>query len=308
MTGADTAATRRLRVGVLVLPNEPWRVAEDRWRAVEALGFDHAWTYDHVVWRRLGDGPWFDGFATLAAAATVTSRLELGTLVTSPNLRHPAVLAKLAVTIGDLSDGRLTLGVGAGSAGGDAQLLGEQGLTPGQRMARLEEFVGLLTPLLAGEPVDHEGAYYRVHDAGLAPTYLADGRAPLLLAANGPRGMRLAASSGTGWVTDGRFYGLDDPTPERFRDEAASLLSRFVEAAAAVGRDATTMRRVVVAAPGAEPLSDPPAFLAACERYAAAGFTDVVVHDPGPLGRGDGAVGRIATDVLDAARDLPVAL
>jgi alkanesulfonate monooxygenase SsuD/methylene tetrahydromethanopterin reductase-like flavin-dependent oxidoreductase (luciferase family) len=297
----------RLRVGILLLPNEPWRVASGRWRAVEELGFDHAWTYDHVVWRRLGDGAWFDGLATLAAAATVTSTIELGTLVTSPNLRHPAVLAKTAATIGDLSGGRLVLGVGAGSAGGDAQLLGEHELTPGERVARFEEFVALLPPLLAGEAVDHQGTSYRVHDAGLQPAYLPDGSAPLLVASNGPRGMRLAATYGRGWVTDGGYYGLDEPTPARFRDNAVTLLRRFAAAAASVGRDATTMRRLVVAAPGAEPLTDPSTFLHACRHYAAAGFTDVVVHDPGPLG-GDGtAVRRVATEVLGAVQELPVA-
>ena len=73
-----------MRLGVLILPEERWSTARDRWRAAEELGFHHAWTYDHLTWRRFRDKTWFGAVPTLAAAAETTSRLRLGTLVASP--------------------------------------------------------------------------------------------------------------------------------------------------------------------------------------------------------------------------------
>jgi len=95
-----------MRVGVVILPEYPWAEAAHRWQAVEELGFDHAWTYDHLAWRSLADGPWYGTVPTLAAAATVTSRIGLGTWVLSPNFRHPVPWAREVMALDDLSGGR----------------------------------------------------------------------------------------------------------------------------------------------------------------------------------------------------------
>jgi alkanesulfonate monooxygenase SsuD/methylene tetrahydromethanopterin reductase-like flavin-dependent oxidoreductase (luciferase family) len=78
-----------LRVGVLILPDMPWREARPVWARAEALGFDHAWTYDHLAWRSLRDGPWFGAVPTLTAAAMVTSRLRLGRWSPIPRTGEP---------------------------------------------------------------------------------------------------------------------------------------------------------------------------------------------------------------------------
>ena len=83
-----------MRVGVVVLPQQRWSQAAPIWAAVEQMGFDHAFTYDHLAWRDLADEPWFATVPTLTAAATVTSRVRLGTWVASPNFRHPVPFAK----------------------------------------------------------------------------------------------------------------------------------------------------------------------------------------------------------------------
>ena len=70
-----------------------WSTARDLWRRVEELGFDHAWTYDHLAWRSLRDSTWFGAVPFLAAGAVVTERIRLGTLVASPNFRHPVPFA-----------------------------------------------------------------------------------------------------------------------------------------------------------------------------------------------------------------------
>ena len=106
-----------MRYGLLILPQARWSVAREQWRAAEALGFDHAWTYDHLTWRSLRDRDWFASLPVLTAAATATERLRLGTLVTSPNFRHPVPLAKELMGLDDISGGRITVGIGAGGTG-----------------------------------------------------------------------------------------------------------------------------------------------------------------------------------------------
>ena len=76
-----------MRVGIIILADERWSVAQRRWRLAEEYGFAHAWTYDHICWRDLVDGPWFGAVPTLTAAATATQSMRLGTLLTSVKAR-----------------------------------------------------------------------------------------------------------------------------------------------------------------------------------------------------------------------------
>ncbi len=95
-----------MRIGVIILPEDPWSRAMGMWKSLEERGFAHAWIYDHLAWRSLADGPWYATMPTLAAAALVTERIQLGTWVTSPNFRHPVTLAKDLLTLDDMSGGR----------------------------------------------------------------------------------------------------------------------------------------------------------------------------------------------------------
>src|SRR3954454_24713084 len=107
-----------MRIGIVILPDQRWSVAGRRWQRAEQDGFDHAWTYDHIGWRSLVDGPWFDAVPTLTAAAMVTRRIRLGTLVASPNFRHPVPFARSLLALDDVSNGRMVLGVGSGGLAG----------------------------------------------------------------------------------------------------------------------------------------------------------------------------------------------
>src|SRR3954464_11165712 len=111
-------------VGITILPEERWATGQAKWRRVEEWGFDHAWTYDHLAWRTLADGPWFATVPLLAAAAAVTQSIRLGTFVASPNFRHPVPFAKDVMGLDDVSDGRFLLGLGAGGEGFDATVTG----------------------------------------------------------------------------------------------------------------------------------------------------------------------------------------
>jgi alkanesulfonate monooxygenase SsuD/methylene tetrahydromethanopterin reductase-like flavin-dependent oxidoreductase (luciferase family) len=278
-----------MRVGIVILPDLPWAQARHRWRRAEEYGFDHAWTYDHLGWRDLVDGPWFDAVPTLTAAAMVTSRVRLGTLVASPNFRHPVHFAREVTTLDDVSAGRLILGLGAGGGGFDATVLGAEMLPARARVDRFAEFLELLDLLLREGRATWTGEYYAAADARAAPGCVQSPRAPFVVAANGPRAIRLAARFGQGWVTTGT------PTndPAAWWRSVAQARDRFDDALAATGRDADTVDRYLQLDAGPVfSLSSVPAFTEAVGRAAELGFTDVVTHWPRAAGwyEGDEAV------------------
>jgi alkanesulfonate monooxygenase SsuD/methylene tetrahydromethanopterin reductase-like flavin-dependent oxidoreductase (luciferase family) len=118
--------SRELRFGVLILQNLPYLTLVDWWQQVEVLGFDSLWVADHFVEPRRPKDIWFDGWTLLAAMATHTSGIRIGTLVTSITLRNPAVVAKEAMTIDHISGGRLQLGIGAGRTPLDHSMTGTE--------------------------------------------------------------------------------------------------------------------------------------------------------------------------------------
>ncbi|MFF5991467.1 LLM class flavin-dependent oxidoreductase [Prauserella flavalba] len=266
-----------MRVGIVILPEDRWWAAEPKWRAAEEYGFDHAWTYDHLGWRTLVDGPWFSAVPTLSAAAMVTSRIRLGTFVASPNFRHPVPFMRELITLDDLSDGRFLLGIGAGGIGYDTQVLGEPELTVRQRADRFIEFTEALDGLLRTDGYDHDGAFYAAKGARNLPGPVQRPRPPFLVAANGPRMMELAARLGDGWVTTGK--GAD--TLDEWWHGVGELTSRFEEALQLHGRDGAQVDRYLSldAAPVFS-LSSKEAFADAAGRAKELGFTDIVVHWP----------------------------
>ena len=149
-----------MRIGIAILPDQRWAEAKGRWQRAEEYGFAHAWTYDHLGWRDLVAGPWFDAVATLTAAATVTSRIRLGTYVASPNFRHPVHFAREVTALDDISEGRLLVGLGAGGIGFDSAVLGRPELTPGERVDRFGEFLELFGAILANPATTWAGAIW----------------------------------------------------------------------------------------------------------------------------------------------------
>jgi alkanesulfonate monooxygenase SsuD/methylene tetrahydromethanopterin reductase-like flavin-dependent oxidoreductase (luciferase family) len=288
---------QRVRFGVIILPDQRWQDASRRWRLAEEYGFDHAWTYDHLGWRTLVDGPWFDAVPTLTAAALVTSRIRLGTFVASPNFRHPVSFVRQLTALDDISGGRLTLGLGAGASGVgyDNKVLGDPELTVRERVDRFAEFAELLGLLLTSDHVSWTGHYYRAVGARNLPGCVQRPRIPFVMAANGPRSITLAARFGDGWVTTGT---PSDDLSAWWRGVGAGL-RRLDEALAAAGRDpARVPKYLSVDAAGVYALSSVGYLADAAGRAGELGFTDVVTHWPRPEGP---YAGR--ESVLEAAAD-----
>jgi alkanesulfonate monooxygenase SsuD/methylene tetrahydromethanopterin reductase-like flavin-dependent oxidoreductase (luciferase family) len=288
-----------VRVGIIILADERWSTARRRWRLAEEYGFDHAWTYDHIGWRSLVDGPWFDAVPTLTAAAHVTRRIRLGTMVASPNFRHPAHFAREVTALDDISDGRLLLGVGAGGVDYDAHVIGIAPLSAKARVDRYGEFLSILDGLLRDETVTTEGTYYTAVDARGTPGCVQQPRVPFVVAANGPRSLGLAARYGQGWVTTGGGPAASLDEWWRVVGESAR---RFDEALAAAGRDPSTVDRYVsLDACGTFSLSSVGFFAECAGRAAEHGFTDILTHWPRPADwyAGDEAVlESVVSDVL----------
>jgi len=295
-----------VRIGIVLLPQDRWSVARERWRRAEEYGFDHAWTYDHLAWRSLADEPWFATVPLLAAAAAVTERIRLGTWVASPNFRHPVPFAKDVMGLDDISGGRLVLGVGAGGEGFDAQVLGPPP-TRGERVARFAEFVGLLDELLTHPVTDHDGEHYVARGARMIPGCVQQPRVPFVVAANGPRAMRVAARHAEGWATYGPPSG-DGPVAQEWDawwSGLGHLVGRFEDAARDAGRDPAAIDRYLnVDASPLFALESVDVFEECVGRARGLGFTDVVVHWPRAQGvyAGREAVLEQVAARLDAVR------
>lgn len=288
-----------MRTGIVILPEHRWWIAEPKWRAAEEYGFHHAWTYDHLGWRTLVDGPWFGAIPTLTAAAMVTTRLRLGTFVASPNFRHPVSFARELLAIDDISDGRFVLGVGAGGEGYDTTVLGAKPPLPRERTERFAEFVELLSQLLTQDKVSYEGRYYQAVEARSFPGCVQRPRLPFLVAANGPKAMEVAARHGNAWVTTG------PPTDnhEEWWRGVARLADQFNETLLRCGRRTRVDRYLNLDSAPVYSLSSVECFTDAVGRAASLGFTDVVSHWPrhdGVFAGSETVVEQIAADVLPA--------
>jgi alkanesulfonate monooxygenase SsuD/methylene tetrahydromethanopterin reductase-like flavin-dependent oxidoreductase (luciferase family) len=294
--------TTRVRLGAVVLPEYPWPETRRIWTGLEQLGLDHGWTFDHHSWRTLRDRPWYDAVATLSAVAGSTSRMRLGTLVSTPNFRHPAVLAKQVMTIDEVSGGRFVLGVGAGAPGPDALVLGAAELSGRERAGRFAEFVELSDLLLRNRRTTYTGRHFTAVDAHMVPGCAQFPRVPFAVAAAGPLAMSVAARYADIWVTIG---GTRTPgtQPER---ESWQLLEKqlrgLLDACERHGRDPGEVGRLVnVSRIVTEPYSSDNRFVDIVGRCRELGFTDVVVNYPRTEGVFAGTEAAFESSVLAAS-------
>ncbi|MEV0048644.1 LLM class flavin-dependent oxidoreductase [Nocardia rhamnosiphila] len=265
----------------MILPEYRWSRAKDVWSDIEHLGYDHAWTYDHLMWRWLSDKEWYATVPTLAAAAAATSRITIGTLVATPNFRHPVNFAKELMTLDDISGGRLMCGLGAGAVGYDTRLRGDSPVTKAQRGARFREFVTLLDELLREPRTSFEGRFYTAEDVYLVPGCVQKPRIPFCLAATGPAGISLAAEYADVWVTTGIPNSFE---LEPYADALWGIkrqMSEVDKACSGIGRDPASLRRLLVTDVSVGGvLESVETYRDAVGRFEEIGFTDFVVHRP----------------------------
>lgn len=198
----------------------------------ETLGFDSLWVPDHLLlrWQEQTHGVW-ECWSLLAALAAVTHRVELGSLVACTAFRNPALLAKMADTIDEISGGRLIVGLGAGWDGPEHRAFD---IKNDRRVDRFEEALQIIVPLLRTGRVDFAGTYYQARECELLPRGPRPGGPPILIGAKGPRMLSLAATYADLWNAEGPVQGPEEISSRRSAADAACI---------AVGRDPVTLGR-----------------------------------------------------------------
>ena len=210
-----------MKIGLMVfLANERennTKRSYDSIRAVaqqaESDGFDSIWLPDHFFYRNPGEhtrGIW-ECWTMLSALAEATKRVEIGTLVTCNSFRHPAILAKMATTVDEVSHGRFILGVGAGWNEPEYKAFG---LPFDHRVGRFEEALQILKPLLRDGHVDFKGRYYQAPNCEIVPRGPRSEGPPLMVGSEGgPRMLKLAAQYADLWNTG--YMGKPETLAER---------------------------------------------------------------------------------------------
>jgi alkanesulfonate monooxygenase SsuD/methylene tetrahydromethanopterin reductase-like flavin-dependent oxidoreductase (luciferase family) len=275
-----------LDLSALVLPDRhpPAAFLEDV-RSAEDAGVRTVWTYDHLTWPQLAGSPWYGAVPLLAAAAVRTERVRLGTQVATPNFRHPVPFAKELMTLDQLTGGRLELGVGAGTEGPDAAVLGDPPRSLRERADRFAEWLGLLDQLLREPVTTVRGERFTAVDAHQLPGCVQQPRLPFTVAATGPRALALAARYGTAWVTYGPYGPQVEPAD--WFTALTEQSGRLTEVLAEQGRPATGLRRVAQFSLDTQwPFESAGRYADTLGRLADLGFDEVTVHWMRPDGRG----------------------
>ena len=240
--------------------------------AADELGFDWLLTSDHLVasgdHEPDPDGPIFEAWQLVAAWAATTKQIRIGVMVSGVMLRHPALLANMAITLDHISHGRALCGLGAGWFQREAEMYGIAWPSTGERLARLEEAANIARALFDEQRTTFSGRYYHVTDAVAAPkpiqSYL-----PLLLGGGGERRtMRIAARHADIWNTFG--------SPAAMRRKIA-LLHRYC---AEIGREAASITPTVALMLDADESAE--GIRTRLDAYRRAGLGGVVIDLPAP--------------------------
>lgn len=210
-----------------------WAAIRDLARQAEEGGADSVWVYDHLLFRLDAEATGIhEAWTLLCAVAAVTERVELGTIVMATSFRAPGLLAKMASTLDEISGGRLVLGLGCGWHEPEYAAFG---YPFDHRVDRFEESLRIIAPLVREGRATFAGTYHRVQDCVILPRGPRD-RIPILVAAKGPRMLRLAAEHADAWNT--AWFGMPD-------DRLQRRLADFNAACVEVGRDPASIEVTV---------------------------------------------------------------
>lgn len=229
-----------------------WSEIAELWDFAEETG----WFMDHFISQgERDDDPCLEGWTALAAMAALHRRLQLGVYVSAVTHRAPAVLFKQALTVDQLSGGRLILAVGAGRNGREQAAMGLPAVPPGERFERVAETLELFRSFELEERTTFDGRHYRIEELACLPKPV-NGHIPLMIGTSGQRMLRLVARYADRWDTGG--------SPEAVRERGELLRARCLE----VGRDPAELRWAIDNS--ANPCGEPTASVDVFRRHVAA--------------------------------------
>lgn len=249
------------------------------WRIADEASFDHVWVSDHMhpVGGAPLDGPIWEAWMLVAAAAATTSRVRIGTMVTGNTYRHPSVLAKMAATVDHLSDGRLEFGIGTGWSEVEHRMLGIEFPTAGERVRRLDEACSVLELLWTRPRAEFDGQNYRLQQAIAEPKPVQRPHPPIWIGGYRPRMLAVVAPHANVWTLPA--MALAGASDLRGRLEIARQLSQLLDdRCTAIGRDPATIRRAVHIDVDPTGIDDA---IKAADGYRAAGFDELILEVPG---------------------------
>ena len=264
---------RRMKVGVQLPEVEryvTWPEVREMAVTAEAVGFDSLWVGDHLLYRSGAEtvGPW-EAWSMLAAIAAVTERVQIGPLVAATSFHNPAMLAKKAATVDEISNGRLILGLGAGW---NRTEYDAYGFPFDHRASRFEEAFTIIRTLLSEGEIDFDGEYYTLRDCELVPT-ARPGGIPLMVGSEGPRVLRATLPYVDAWNAWFAWFGN---TPEG----AAESIAKLDAVCREIGRDPAEVDKtvtVLVRAPGGS--SEPQGSLSRRKAYPIGGSREAIAEE-----------------------------
>ena len=278
-----------LRVGVVSGARRPYPELVERWQEAERLGFDTVWVTDHFITGNEPENdaePLLEAWTVIAGLAMATERIRFGVMVTGNTYRNPALLAKQAVTVDHISNGRLELGFGAGWWVREHEAYGYPMPSNRELVDRFKEALEIIDGLQQHARFDYHGDYYWVTDAPFEPKPIQQPRIPMLVGAGGPRMLRLAARHADIWNTRG---------PVELAAERNRLLT---EKCRDVGRNPAEILRSIW--PFENPWESVENVQQVIEGYRAVGYSDFVFS--WPTDEHHDVMVRFANDVLPGLR------
>jgi alkanesulfonate monooxygenase SsuD/methylene tetrahydromethanopterin reductase-like flavin-dependent oxidoreductase (luciferase family) len=203
-----------------------YREVRDFARQAEAAQLDSLWVYDHLLFGSDPPKGQWECFTFLPALAEATERIQLGTLVACTAFRNPAMLAKIAITLDEVCNGRFTLGLGAGW---NQREFDAFGFPFDHRVDRFEEALKIIVPLVRDRKVDYQGQYAQANNCEMVPQGPRPGGVPIMIGATGPRMTRLTAQ-----YADSINTGVDLSNPAKTFEQVAVACAEF-------GRDTSSL-------------------------------------------------------------------
>ena len=262
---------RRFRFGICTDQNMTWEKNVERWQWFEQLGFESAWVCDHLVQPTRPQGPYLEAWTLLAGLAARTEKIRIGVLVTSNTFRHPSVLARMAVTVDQISNGRLEVGLGAGWYEPEHTMFGIPFPETRELVARFREAVQVIDLVMREDTSSFAGEYYQLKNAQSRPLGVQKPRAPLVIGAFGPRMLKIVAKYADTWNAFG--------TPAEMRERNQMLDDYCRE----IGRDPETLDRSLyywVPKSDADPWVSRDAFFDVINPYIEAGVNQFILDQP----------------------------
>ena len=287
-----TSRQSRLRFGVLTYPEHiTYSEILQTWHEIDTLGFATAFVFDHFIpFTGSPNGPCLEGWTLLSALAAQTTQVRAGVLVTGNTYRHPAVLAKMAVTVDHVSNGRLILGIGAGWFAAEHRMYGIPFSTTSGRARQLREAITVFKLLFTKEKSTFSGTYYQLQDAPFAPKAVQQPHPPILIGGTGAKViLPLAARQANIW----HFYGGSEAESIRRTCTAFDAVCRKV------GRDPHEIEKATSLS-SSQLVGAPTEVVARLRALANAGIQHLLIELSAPYDRQ--FLRRFAKDILPEFR------